>query len=55
MQIAFSLTLQAEIFVIINCYGMNYSGTYFCDFGPKLQKIDPQNTVLDKSIAKKSS
>ena len=29
--------------------------TYFCDFGPKSQKIDPQKTVLDKSIAKISS
>ena len=50
MQIACSLTLRAEIFVIINC-----CRTYFCDFGPKLQKFDPQNTVLDKSIAKISS
>ena len=50
MQIACSLTLRAEIFVIINC-----CRTYFCDFGPKLQKFDPQNTVLDKSVAKISS
>ena len=28
---------------------------YFYDFGPKSQKFDPQNTVLDKSIAKISS
>ena len=33
-------TLRAEIFVIINC-----CGTYFCNFGPKLQKFDPQNRV----------
>ena len=44
------LTIRAEILVIINCWR-----TYFCDFGPKLQKCDPQNIVLDKSIAKISS
>ena len=43
------------MFVIINCCGMNYCETYFCDFGPKSQKFDPQNTVLDKSIARISS
>ena len=24
---------------------INYCGTYFCDFDPKSQKLDPQNTV----------
>ena len=42
--------LRAEIFDIINC-----SETYFCDFGPKSQKFDPQNALLDKSIARTSS
>ena len=27
------------------CCGINYCGTYFCDFGPKSQKFDPENTV----------
>ena len=36
--------------MIIKC-----CGTYFCDFGRKSQKFDPQNTVFDKSIAKISS
>ena len=49
------LTLRAEIFVIINCSRINYCGTYFCDFSPKSQQFDPQNIVLDKSIAKISS
>ena len=34
---------------------MNYCGNYFCDFGPKSRKTDPQNAVLDKSIAGISS
>lgn len=42
---------RAEILAIINCCGIDYSGTYFSDFGPKSQKIDPQNTVFDESIA----
>ena len=50
LQIACSLTLRAEIFVIVNC-----CRTYFCDFGSKSQKFDLQNTVLDKSIARISS
>ena len=41
--------------MIINCCGINYCGTYFWEFGQKSQKFDPQNTVLDKSIAKISS
>ena len=45
-------TLKAEIFVILNCCRIIYCGTYFCEFGPKSQKIDPQNTVLDKLIAR---
>ena len=45
-------TLKAEIFVIINCCRIIYCGTYFCEFGPKSQKIDPQNTVLDKLITR---
>ena len=47
--------LRVEIFVIINCCGINYCETYFCDFGSKLKKFNPQNTVLDKSIARISS
>ena len=38
-------TLRVEVFAIIKCCGRDYSGTYFCDFGPKPQKLDPQNTV----------
>ena len=52
---ACSLTLRAEIFVIINCCRINWCRTYSCDFGSKLQKFGPQNTVLDESIAKISS
>ena len=47
--------LKGRNFVIINCCGINYCGTYFCDFGPKSQKFDPQNTILDKSVGKISS
>ena len=41
---ACSLTLRAEIFVIINCCGIDNCGTYFCNFGPKSQKFNPQNS-----------
>ena len=47
--------LKGRNFVIISCFGINYCGTCFCDFGPKSQKLNPQNTVLDKSIARISS
>ena len=50
--ICISVPLTTEIFIIINRCGINYCGTYFCNFGSKSQKYDPQNTVLDKSIAK---
>ena len=46
-------SFRAEILAIINFRGINYYGTYFCDFGFKLQKFDPQYS-LDESIAKTS-
>ena len=49
------VTLRTEIFAIINCCGINYYGTYFCDFGPKPQKNWSAKYSLDESIAKINS